>query len=916
MSQLPLDQAIERFKQNEERVDDFANGADNAYVTPSTGVGNNYPTLPHLAKLVVQNGLMQATMYQTKSQLDAALSAAENMAYAVVTDDWAGGQPSQYNGFWQKQSGAWKFLAWNPINQLIEILNEKLLLLGDKYVYTVATETDRSVIPLSQRVDGMYVKVINPARLWQWLGGLWVDTGLSDFYQAREYTKQREMSNLLFDPFNETVNSLTKDDSLQSTQPAVFSVKLNSSVNSILGKPTLQGIDSQLVRRYFDVNKMALKGFNKINVKVRAYFSSITNETIGFFVRRSDNSVISSNIITIANAGIIDVLSGDLTVTNEAHHLLISVNGNNTKELIACAVSTNQDPKFIFGSIYPQFLINLNEKLLLLRDADLNPNNLFPDAFFRLHDNNIIDDYPLLNESSSIWNVIDYVDSPFATKRAIFNIAPAQSRNSNIKFKRLGLNVGDVVTIKALIVLVDGGSFNVSAYVRKQDNTVIGSIGSQVFNFNPNESKEVFYNITITQEMINDGEFIQFRLNVANTIFPSGWYILGFAIYINNLSKIRDTSYAQDKLRILIESNTPNLTKSYTNGEYYLRETRQRTRKLKLQESTQFLIASIGDSWTHSRERWSGTTAQTLIEEMGDAGGGWTGFGFHPTVTSLVNGNVRSTYTYDLAGTWASTYGTSVSPDICHITSSTAGDKITLTTPATPNVSACTLFYVATANGVVRYRFNGGFWTNVNVQGTVGSLGTIALTGFSAGTQTLEIEVVSGTCSLCGVNWKSMGNGIAWHKLGATGSRASQWAAVNATQWQTGIQALAPNLVTIMHGTNDQGANRTATQFATDISTIIDRIRAVLPLCDILVVMPCENGRTNNIPMSSYSAAVYDTCILKKVAFLDLQYVFGETFSEYASTSPRNWFNADLIHPQPETGGRAITDAVIRFLLN
>lgn len=331
------------------------------------------------------------------------------------------------------------------------------------------------------------------------------------------------------------------------------------------------------------------------------------------------------------------------------------------------------------------------------------------------------------------------------------------------------------------------------------------------------------------------------------------------------------------------------------------------------------MVASIGDSWTHKRERWSGTTAQSLIENFGDAGGGWTGFGFGASGApnnELANNNARTTYGVTRTGAWVSHYATSVSPDLCDAYSSTTGDKITCTTPASPNVSGCTLFYIGTSDGVLRYRFNAGSWTTVNVQGTVGNLGFADLTGFTTGAQTLELEVVSGTCTLCGVNWKSAASGVVWHKLGATGSRASQWAAVNNAQWQAGLQALAPNLVTIMLGTNDQGGNRTAIQFATDIGTIIDRVKATLPLADIFVIMPCENGRINTVPMSAYSAAMYDVCVAKKVAFLDLQYVFGETFSEYASTSMRNWFNSDTIHPEPTTGGRAITDAVMRFLLD
>ena len=376
-----------------------------------------------------------------------------------------------------------------------------------------------------------------------------------------------------------------------------------------------------------------------------------------------------------------------------------------------------------------------------------------------------------------------------------------------------------------------------------------------------------------------------------------------------------------DGTPIILPDSTPvppvsSASVSFTYGEWYLRETRQRTRKLLLNEDKQFTIAAIGDSWTHNRDRWSGVVARELISEFGDAGGGWTGFGFGSA--SLPNDNARSEYSVTRSSGWSSTYGSSVSPDICHATSNTAGNSITCTTPSNPDLSGCDLYFIGSSTASIRYKFNSGDWTALALNSVAdGELGITALTGFGSGANTLVIEVVSGTCSLCGVNWKSTANGVVFHKLGATGTRAKQWAEVNEVQWKKGLQALNPNLVTIMHGTNDQAAYLSSTVFAPNISTIIDRVRSALPLADILVVMPCENGSAAaaSISMASYTAKVYDVCVAKKVAFMDLQKVFGETFSEYSSTSERNWFNADLIHPEPSTGGRAITDAILRFLL-
>lgn len=350
-------------------------------------------------------------------------------------------------------------------------------------------------------------------------------------------------------------------------------------------------------------------------------------------------------------------------------------------------------------------------------------------------------------------------------------------------------------------------------------------------------------------------------------------------------------------------------------GLWYLRETRQRLRKRLLDESAQLVAAAIGDSWTHNHSRWTGPVATALMSAYGDAGGGWLGFGSNSG--TFDNGNVRPvSYTYSRSGTWIFTsYGTSVGPDVCQITSSSAGAKVSLAGPATPVLSVAKLFWVGTADGVVRYRWNSGSWTTLNVQGV--GLQSENLSGLPvSGSWTLEIEVVSGTCTLCGIDYQSEANGVRFHKLGATGSRAQQWAAVDAENWQAGITALAPHLVMIMHGTNDQSSARSPVNFAADMTTIIGRIRSARPAADVFIVMPCENNRTTNaVPMSAYSAAAYDVAVQQNCAFMDLQYYFGDNPDDYSSASNRPWFNADLVHPEPLTGGRAIIDAVMRALI-
>jgi len=278
------------------------------------------------------------------------------------------------------------------------------------------------------------------------------------------------------------------------------------------------------------------------------------------------------------------------------------------------------------------------------------------------------------------------------------------------------------------------------------------------------------------------------------------------------------------------------------------------------------------------------------------------------------NGNANnSDVGVTLSANWTVAYYTTASPDLGGISTSTAGAKVTTTYSGSGNVSVVKLFYTA-GSGVLRYRWNGGAWTTLDISSGSGTQ-TASLASVPTGTWTLEIENVSGTTTIHGVDVQKTNDGVRVHKLGSTGSSSADWSSVNATHWKNALSALAPNLVTILLGTNDQGASMTTATYRINIQTMITRIREALPFADIALIMPCENQRTSNTyAMSMYAKELYELAAINNCAYLDLQYVFGDTASQYAYSSARPWFAADLIHPDPTTGGRVITDAVYRLL--
>jgi hypothetical protein len=385
--------------------------------------------------------------------------------------------------------------------------------------------------------------------------------------------------------------------------------------------------------------------------------------------------------------------------------------------------------------------------------------------------------------------------------------------------------------------------------------------------------------------------------------------------------------------------------------EYHMR----REKRIRVTpEDCRNIIALVGDSYTHNPTRYSGGFAQAEIADQGDGGGGWTGFGFvdggaggpyvlNGTQPTLPNGNVRpSQYTMQHVGAWTSSYGIVPAPDACCAVSATAGDRIVLGFPAAasglyPALTAVDLFWIGTADGVMRYSWNGGStWTSVNLQGTVGDCSFAALAGFptngSAGT--LIIEVVSGTCKPAGVNWisgtetvSSSGgavnitvagaSGAVIHKLGATGRKAQDFATVSAnTSWGAALARLGINTLSIMHGTNDQGASRTPEQFEADLVTIASEALVAVPSLDVVITMPAENGRTTNaVKMKQYAASAADAANNNDWGFNDTQREFGDPDnpSVYMSAGARPLYASDGIHPEPKTGGRVLESSYRRF---
>lgn len=363
-----------------------------------------------------------------------------------------------------------------------------------------------------------------------------------------------------------------------------------------------------------------------------------------------------------------------------------------------------------------------------------------------------------------------------------------------------------------------------------------------------------------------------------------------------------------------------------------LRQTRMRLTKLGMPapESTQLVIAAGGDSYTHNPGRWIRPVTDMLAEKYGDAGGGWCGFGFLTTTKTApwtnqnqpnyVQGNARpGRYPIKHYGSGSGKYRTGNSPDLATVTLTKSGDSIHQGMPESPIHSGCKLFYVASEDGEIRYSWDGGVsWTSHSLNtDTAGELQIAPISaGLPAGAGTLMIEWVAGVCELCGVNLISEAPGVRVNKLAATGSRVESWASAGQG-FEAALTEIGAHLWIFMDGTNSQSAGVSSSAWQAQMGALLDRVKTALPAADQLIMTPPENQRTTNVlPMKNYAEKARDLTKTKWCCFNDTQLAFGsaENPNEYGAAGAIPLYNADLIHPDPETGGRVLVAEVMKLL--
>jgi lysophospholipase L1-like esterase len=325
--------------------------------------------------------------------------------------------------------------------------------------------------------------------------------------------------------------------------------------------------------------------------------------------------------------------------------------------------------------------------------------------------------------------------------------------------------------------------------------------------------------------------------------------------------------------------------------------------KIKAKQDAVVNIVWLGDSLT-VQEFITEALRRDLHDQFGDAGVGFIRFDS--------SGYPISTIVHS-KGLWTERYQ---SPDALglHISDSTSSERGASKWAFINgfyNVDSITIHYIRQpGGGKFRYRVDDGKWKKVKTKGQTLQLGTRQIDLPSAN-HSLTVEVLKGTVTLVGADFQLGSKGVKLHMIGNTGSKASQWAQVNADLWQQGLAALNPNLVVIQFSTNEQSQLETPALMVAAYRTLISRIRAAAPTADVLLTTDPDTANSVNpayLPTSAYRDAVRELALSLGVGFVD----FYERLGPYADANARGLY-LDPVHPN-QAGGKMLADFVRSYL--
>lgn len=300
-------------------------------------------------------------------------------------------------------------------------------------------------------------------------------------------------------------------------------------------------------------------------------------------------------------------------------------------------------------------------------------------------------------------------------------------------------------------------------------------------------------------------------------------------------------------------------------------------------------IAILGDSITNTAYRLHEPLRSRFAAAYGISAPGYISAN---TDLAISSGGARTR-----SGTWTGTRSSTaaVGPDNAH--ASTTDTAAFITFGSTGAVAKFFVHYLRQpGGGSFSWSIDGGAATVVSTDGVL-AYQVLEING--PGTLRIDIDTAgSAGVLLCGCDVRNATAGqVVLNKLGSGGARASHFAGMASGYLEAAYASLAPDVVMISLGTNDHAGSVGLPSFKADISTIIDRVRANVPLADIALVGPGPNGNAGAFEIDDYIAQMYALARERDVAFVSLKAGLGE----YADANARGLYG-DPSHPNTAGG--------------
>ena len=344
---------------------------------------------------------------------------------------------------------------------------------------------------------------------------------------------------------------------------------------------------------------------------------------------------------------------------------------------------------------------------------------------------------------------------------------------------------------------------------------------------------------------------------------------------------------------------------NWSSGRPYLRDFQAKLANIMIgTANSQANILWLGDSLTGAGNL-TGPLIKNLKNAFGDSGIGYVNF------DSFYNqwSNISTT-----TGTWVDN-NPSVTPGLNGL-STTSSDTVTPATKSITSLADSLFLYYAQkpGGGQFTWSVDGGIATMVDTSSASSSLGIVNIGTVIKGSHTVTVQVTSaGTTgvTIMGVDFRLSGSGVRLNTIGWAGAQAASYNNLNTTFWNAEVAQLGQiNLITILLGGNEMSSNTAPTTYISNLTTLINRVKAIYPSADVLLISPVDNGLTGRTyTISQYVSVLQDFARINNYGFIDLYKQIGP----FSQANSRGLFNADLLHPTAQ-GGRIMSDVVNSYL--